>query len=190
MQKIKTLLNYKPLIDAGECIQLKMLEWRNHPSVRNNMLNNRIITLEEHLNWLKNLAHSNREVMVAYIQHTPIGIVIREFDWYNQTCTGGMYLDPELKLDGLGAIVYYDLLNVAFIEKKLEKLNIQVLSNNKQVISMHKRFGLKPEGLLRASVLQNGMRLDVQLLGITKAEWLAKKSNIQPIIDIFMQTLS
>lgn len=59
---------------------------------------------------------------------------------------------------------------------------LESLRGNPAVINMHLKFGFQQEGLRRQNILKDGQRIDVVLLGITKAEWQSKRPTLEPLI--------
>ena len=58
-----------------------LLQWRNDEKTRSLSHNTGIITLEQHISWLKKvLSDSNRKLFVAEENGTPVGTVRADFD--------------------------------------------------------------------------------------------------------------
>ena len=61
LKKISDNLNFQNILTCSEADVRVILEIRNEERIRNNMFNNKIISLEEHLLWKKNLLESNTD---------------------------------------------------------------------------------------------------------------------------------
>jgi len=152
-----------------ECIR----ELRNLDTVRKHMYNDHLISQKEHSAWIESLRQNKRErVMVVLYRGRAEGIValraIRERD---KTADWAFYLSDGVQGRGVGGVVEFKLLDLAFRELGLEKLNCEVLESNPKVIEMHQKFGFKLEGVRRANVIKENKRMDVALLGILRDEW-------------------
>ena len=55
----------------------------------------------------------------------------------------GFYANPFVKIMGVGRILELVSLYFAFKELKLDKLTLEVFSDNKQVVNLHKKFGFE-----------------------------------------------
>jgi hypothetical protein len=60
----------------------------------------------------------------------------------------------------------------------LEKLNGEVIVGNEAVMKLHKKFLFQEEGVRRSNVVKDGVRVGVQLIGLTKEEWLAGRDKV------------
>ena len=108
------------------------------------MYNNKLISLEEHLNWIRtHLQNKTKRIFKIIFEEKLIGALItsnislskKESEW-------AFYLTKNSKT-GLGAIVEYKFLDLFFKTYPEFELKCEVLEFNKSVISLHKKFGFE-----------------------------------------------
>jgi UDP-4-amino-4,6-dideoxy-N-acetyl-beta-L-altrosamine N-acetyltransferase len=173
-----------PLVEASPEVQADIRLLRNQEDVRRYMYTAHEITLQEHENWLKSLQGNARQaVFVVMHDGKAAGVVsLNSINATHKTADWAFYLDTGLQGKGLGSLVEFWMLDHAFAEAGLEKLNCEVLETNPTVVKMHQKFGFVVEGVRRKNILRDGERVNVVLLGITKEEWLAHRPSVEPLI--------
>lgn len=177
-------LIFRNINDLDFETQMKVREWRNEESIRKNMYDDSIISEENHRKWLNSLKNNtNRFVFVIYFEGREIGVIsIDNIDYINKKCEWAFYIfDANLRGKGIGKRLEISMIDYIFNVLKMEKLNCAVLSNNLNVVEMHKHFGFKVEGILRQNYLKNGKRIDVYLLGMLKDEWTKQRELYQDV---------
>lgn len=152
---------------------------RNQESVRKSMYTDHVIGLEEHLAWLERLEKDTKQIVFVVILGSVVsGVVsINTLDRLHKKSDWAFYLDSKAR-GGLGAALEYALLNYAFDELGLEKLNCEVIETNPAVVKMHLRFGFLEEGFRRSNIEKDGKRIGVHFLGLAKADWISKRGEI------------
>jgi len=174
-----------PILDLSTSAQSKVRFLRNQPEVRKYMYNSHEITETEHQGWLRSLEGNKRQsVYVVMNEETPVGVVsLNAINTTQKTADWAFYLDSALQGKGLGSRLEFWMLDYAFGEGDLDKLNCEVLETNPAVIKMHQKFGFLIEGIRRKNILKDGSRIDVVMLGITKEEWIAQRPRMLPVIE-------
>lgn len=152
---------------------------RNQPSIRKSMYTEHEIGLDEHLSWLENLRHDDRQIVfIVLVDDVVSGVVsVNAIDELHKKSDWAFYLDENVR-GGLGAALECALLDFVFNDLMLEKLNCEVIETNQAVVKMHKKFGFVQEGFRRENIEKDGERMGVYFLGITKADWLGNKEAI------------
>jgi UDP-4-amino-4,6-dideoxy-N-acetyl-beta-L-altrosamine N-acetyltransferase len=155
-------------------------EVRNLESVRRAMYTDSIISLDEHLGWLERLEKDAKQIVFAVLLNDNVsGVVsINALDRLHKKADWAFYLDDKAR-GGLGAALEYALLNYAFDGLGIEKLNCEVIETNPAVVKMHLKFGFLEEGFRRSNIIKNDKRIGVHFLGLTKADWGAKRREIR-----------
>lgn len=178
-------MQFLPLTDASPAIQAHVRTLRNQQDVRKFMYTSHEITEQEHANWLASLQGNPRQqVFVVIKDEQAVGVVsLNAINVLHKTADWAFYLDVGLQGKGLGSLVEFWMLDYAFDVAGLEKLNCEVLAMNAAVVKMHQKFGFEVEGVRRQNVVKDGVRVDVVLLGITKAEWQNKRPALAPVIE-------
>jgi UDP-4-amino-4,6-dideoxy-N-acetyl-beta-L-altrosamine N-acetyltransferase len=152
-----------------------ILAWRNAPEVRRNSYTQEIIPLARHLAWWEALRHDPvREGFIFERGGAPQGVVIfTDIDPRNRRASWAFYAAPDAPR-GTGKRMEYLALDHAFGARELGKLCCEVLAFNTPVLGLHKAFGFRQEGLLRAHRQINGQMEDVVLLAIFASDWAAR----------------
>lgn len=177
-------IQFVPILDADAETWDRVRDLRNSESVREFMYTDHLISADEHRAWLASLKGNRRQhVMVVQYQGRVIGLVsLNNISAVHQTADWAFYLEDEMQGRGIGGLVEYQLLELAFGEFQLEKLNCEVLETNPS-LTMHERFGFVKEGVRRANVVKPEGRVNVHLLGILKAEWLETKLRVAKLVE-------
>ena len=160
--------------------QKAILNIRNEPSIKNSMYTDHHISLSEHLNWVEKLKNDKTQIVfIILVNDIASGVLsISALDLLHKKSDWAFYLTDKVR-GGLGAALEFSLLNFAFDELLLEKLNCEVLETNDVVVKLHKKFGFIEEGFKNSNIEKNGTRIGVYFLGITKDEWVAKRLYFQ-----------
>jgi UDP-4-amino-4,6-dideoxy-N-acetyl-beta-L-altrosamine N-acetyltransferase len=160
--------------------QKAILNIRNEPSVRNSMYTNHHISLDEHLNWVEILKNDKTQIVfIILVNDIASGVLsISALDLVHKKSDWAFYLADKVR-GGLGTALEFSLLNFAFDDLLLEKLNCEVLETNDVIVKLHKKFGFIEEGFKNSNIEKNGTRIGVYFLGITKDEWVSKRLYFQ-----------
>jgi len=136
MNKIQ-LINF---VDLNMEQKKMILNWRNHPNIREWMYNKDIITLESHLNYIKSLeTQKDRVYFLVKDGKNAIGVIdLTSIDSTNKTAEIGLYTNPFLK--GYGKILMTQIINYSFNELGLSSLYSNVFITNDAAIHLYKRF--------------------------------------------------
>jgi UDP-4-amino-4,6-dideoxy-N-acetyl-beta-L-altrosamine N-acetyltransferase len=150
---------------------------RNSDAVRQYMYTDHEISREEHASWIASLrTRAATRAWTVVFQGAVVGLVsLQQLDTLHRRASWAFYLNEEMQGKGVGGVVEFKLLDLAFGEFGLQKLNCEVLATNQKVVEMHQKFGFHLEGMLRSQVLKHGARVDVALLGLLPEEWTAAR---------------
>lgn len=178
-------MQFVNILNTDEHVQAQVLQLRNHRDVKRFMYSDHDICADEHQNWLRSLVGSHRQsVFVVMMESALAGVVsLNAINGAHRTADWAFYLDPDLQGKGLGSLVEFWLLDYAFSQVGLEKLNCEVLETNPAVVKMHQKFGFSIEGVRRKNILKGDIRIDVVLLGITRDEWQMQRSKMLPVVE-------
>ena len=164
---------------------IKVLEWRNDLRIRQNMFNERKISLVEHLEWYHNTCQDSsiRNLIYTVDQIATGFISFSKMDQKNGTCFWGFYVGNETAPKGIGYIMGYLGIDYAINQLKMRKINGEVLSNNIQSIKFHERLGFVREGLFSEHYLKNGNYQDVIRFALFQDQWNLLKDKIKEEIN-------
>jgi UDP-4-amino-4,6-dideoxy-N-acetyl-beta-L-altrosamine N-acetyltransferase len=183
-------IKFENILKANDETKEKVRRWRNKEEIRKLMLDQHIITKEEHLHWIESLKNRNDwKFWVVFIDEIPIGSVyLKNMDFKNLTSEWGFYIgEDDFRGCGIGAIVEYIILEYFFNIMKFKVLSALVLEENISVINMHKKFGFRSEKKKRILDKNDCERI---LLTIKNIEWntirkdILKKLNVKENIII------
>lgn len=148
-----------------------VLEWRNHPDIRNKMLTQHQISMKEHLSWfmrLKDDATHQRlmviddEVPVGFVQFSPVTL--------GGVAEWGFYSRPDAP-SGAGQTIGRLALKHAFTVLRLHKVYGQAIESNTSSISFHRRMRFSEEGRLRDHWRIADQYHTVICFGLLASEW-------------------
>lgn len=174
------IFNFGYLRSIKESDLRLILNWRNDEKVRKNMYNDNLISYTEHVNWW-NLINSSDDKKYFIYENSgiPLGVIgFTEIDKKNFKVNWNFYSSPIAPV-GTGSFMEFLALDYAFSILKINKVNCEVLAQNKSVIALHEKFGFKIEGILSDHILKNGKFHEVVLMCIKTSEWNLKKFNLE-----------
>jgi UDP-4-amino-4,6-dideoxy-N-acetyl-beta-L-altrosamine N-acetyltransferase len=175
MSKANTsTVRFSPLLEESAQVIERIRQLRNADGVRAYMYSDHVITQEEHAAWVESLRSNQRErqIVIRYLDEVVGMVALRGIRWHDHAADWAFYLSDDMQGRGVGGVVEFMLLDLAFLELGLQKVNCEVLETNPRVVEMHQKFGFKLEGTRRANVEKDDRRLDVHLLGIMADEWM------------------
>ena len=169
-------LRYCNILEVGEEIQERVRVWRNSPRIRQFMISQNGISVEEHRAWLSRLSKENRSqiVRVAFCADIPIGIItLKDLDRKSERSDWGIYIgESGYEGRGFGREMLDDLLFWGFEEEGLFRLFTSVTADNVSVVGMYLRAGFHFEGRFEKHILrENGRRIDVLWMALIRDDW-------------------
>lgn len=151
-----------------------ILRWRNSDSVRPYMYNDNVISQDDHNKWFSSmLQDETKSYWVIELEQRPVGVVnLINIDSENKSCDWAFYIfDANVRGKGVGSYVEKSILHHVFEERKLNKLNCEVLETNQKVVEMHKKFGFKQEGFFRDFIKRSQGYIGVYRLSMLKEDY-------------------
>lgn len=148
-----------------------VLQWRNHPDVRQFMYTQHVIAPEEHARWFaKNVVEPGTSLLIYEREGVPRGFVNISATRSASVADWGFYLAPDSG-PGTGAALGAATLEYAFARLKLHKLCGEVIGYNARSIRFHERLGFSREGVLRDQYFDGEKYHNVIRFGLLAAEW-------------------
>jgi len=146
--------------------------WRNHPSIRQHMITQHLITMDEHRQWFEQTS-SNPHCTILLVEHqdAPFGLVHFTDIQADASVEWGFYVAPDAR-KGSGHLLGKCALAFAFEQLSVHKVCGRVLANNEVSIRFHERLGFSFEGRLREQVLIPPNHQDLLCFGLLQCEWL------------------
>jgi len=151
--------------------------WRNQFRVRNNMLNNDVISKESQERWYSLLTkQKNKRYFVFWQNERPIGMLY--FDGIGtEMLNWGCYLGEEVVWPGSGLILEIAALDYVFKILDADVLNTEVLDFNKTPIKIHRFFGYI-EKLDKKMSINNGEEKNLKCFFYKKEDWIFNRGSI------------
>lgn len=94
-------------------------------------------------------------------------------DWVNKVCFISIAIGNQTNRNhGYGNDAMNLLLNFAFLELDMHRVQLLVFSYNSEAISLYEKLGFKKEGCFREALKRNTVRYDIYLYGLLQTEWI------------------
>jgi diamine N-acetyltransferase len=103
-------------------------------------------------------------------------IYIYNIDFLNEKGEFGIVLEKNYSGKGIAFKASKLLLNYVFKNLKINKINLEVLSDNTKAINLYKKIGFKQEGYFKEEIYKNGEFKDVIRMAYHKSEWKNENS--------------
>src|SRR3972149_9275423 len=124
-----------------------LFKWRNHPSVRRNFFNAKLLSWEEHEKWFKERTQNpNTTIYIAHYRKNKIGTI--RFESKEESIKVSVMLNPEYIGKGFGSIVIRKGTERFIKEKGMSKpLIAEIKNNNIASIKAFSKAGFKESHL-------------------------------------------
>ena len=103
------------------------------------------------------------------------GVLFRVFDAATGSCEAGCWLEPAAAGRGLVTRAARVLLDWAFLERGMHRVEWRVSSENAPSVKVAKRLGMSREGVLRSNQPYRGGRQDTEIWSVLAPEWRASR---------------
>lgn len=115
----------------------------------------------------------DKDDMVGYIE-------LSNIQWWNGVANLGIGIgETKHRGSGYGKEAMKLILDFAFEELNLHRIQLNVFSYNKGAISLYEKLGFSREGVYREFIHRDGQRWDMYLYGILRQEWSNSQNNIK-----------
>ena len=164
-------------------IELKDLEKlrieRNKYFVRSKMLDQKIISKKQQLEWFKLSSKiKTNNYFVINFKDLIIGAgSIKNIDLVNSTCTWGYYIFERYK-GTFGLLSQIKILDEIFTKKKIRKVYGHTISNNNEILKLHKICGFEIEGMLKKQLIINKKTVDIIITSLFQKNWIKNRKKI------------
>ena len=98
-------------------------------------------------------------------------ISLKHISTLNQNAEYAIALRKKAQGKGLGTRASHQLLKIAFVELALNKVYLDVLSDNSAAIHLYKKLGFKEEGELKKHIIVDGKFCNLKLFGLLKEDY-------------------
>ncbi|GAA2771633.1 GNAT family protein [Streptomyces rameus] len=104
------------------------------------------------------------------------GLLFRVWDTPGGVCEAGCWLEPSAAGRGLVTRGLRVLLDWAFEERGMHRVEWYVSSANEPSIAVARRLGMTREGVLRENYLHRGVRTSTEIWALLAPEWRAARA--------------
>lgn len=141
--------------------------------------NDNEFTLEEVERWI---VETNPDWYAILAFDKMIGYFrLSEWSKQNRTIYIGADISKEMRGKGIGKQAYIEFLKKIFVERKLSKVLLEVLSSNFRARNLYERLGFAVDGVRRNSIWRSqGYWDDSILMSLTRANFFAKYTDGKP----------
>ncbi|MBS4219620.1 GNAT family N-acetyltransferase [Bacillus sp. FJAT-49711] len=125
-----------------------------NPNVTGITLNEFTSTLDEEKEWI-NSHHTQGLLLVAEVNRSIIGLLSFRLSPWKRLCHQGIFeisIQEKFTNKGIGASLIKKLLAWAQANQRVEKISLEVFSNNERAIHLYKRLGFIEEGRLKSHI--------------------------------------
>jgi UDP-4-amino-4,6-dideoxy-N-acetyl-beta-L-altrosamine N-acetyltransferase len=184
----------KNFINLNEEEQRLVLKWRNNEKIRNYIsisTEPKEISLAEHREFIKGLKRSKeRYCFLVETGSNYLGVIsLLNVDFYNRRCLWGDYANPDSFHTGIGIILEYAAICLAFDVIDIHYLRCETIEQNKTALKLHEFFGFDREGVFRDYVYRDSENTyyNVVVMSIAKEKWVAERPRIEQLLANFMR---
>lgn len=135
-----SLINY---IDLSDDQKSKILAMRNHPEIKKWMYTQEDITPESHLAFIEHLKNDRTKLyLLVLFKGQTIGTInFKEIDRDKRAAEFALFSNPFSPLPGAGRILEEAAIRYGTDSLGLRTLTLEVFTDNRQVINLHKKYG-------------------------------------------------
>lgn len=158
-------------------IRQTSIAWRQDSEIWNMLVGRRYFASEEYeKKWIEEAGNSPTDLKLAICDKDSglyIGnIYLSNIDFFNRSAnTGKLIGNKDYWGKGFGTDATLLILNHAFYDLGLERIESHILLNNKASIRVLEKCGYKTEGIMRKAVFKNGELQDLNLMSVLREDF-------------------
>lgn len=168
------------LLDVDFELQKETRIWRNSKEV-NEFFQLEHISEETHLNWLNSLnTKENAIAFLIFFNKNSIGLIyLRNIDNFDKSAELGIYIyDKNFRGKNIGFTAMNFIIEKAFYELKLEKLNLEVLDSNTAAINLYKKLNFIQKENNERIIIKNNNKIKVLSFVLNKEVFIKNANSI------------
>lgn len=167
------------VIDA-QCRKIKeddlelIMNWRMRPDITKYMNTDPQLTMESQKKWFERIKREKDEFhWILEVDDEPVGVVsLVDWDKHNSIIHTGAYIAVREKRSMILTVsLQLSLYQFAFEQLGVNKVAMEILSNNRHIVNLNERLGAVREGILRQVIKKGAEYFDLYLLSVLKDEW-------------------
>lgn len=122
--------------------------WRNNPNVRKFFINQSLITVQSHMEWLNNFVSTKKVyqfIIENKTENKDVGsIYLRDVDLVHQTAEYGIFIgEDDQRGKGIAYLASKLILDFGFGQLNLKQIILRVLKENTIAIKSYERIGFR-----------------------------------------------
>lgn len=108
-----------------------------------------------------------------------IGVIsLTSIDWINRNCSLHIMIgDKRNQNKGAGSFAVCKMLEHAFLNMNMFRVELEVLETNQRAINLYKKAGFSEEGIHRACVFKNGEYCSMIHMSVLSPEWKGENNH-------------
>lgn len=165
-------MQLRKLVNKDVC---DILDWMKDPQVNCYFrFNPDNITKESIEEFVEKSNNDSQNIHLAIVDEKDsyLGTIsLKNIDYSNSNAEYAIVVKKEASGLGVGEWATKAILNIAFIEMKLNKVYLNVLADNIRAQRLYEKVGFAYEGELKEHVIINGQKKDLKLYGILGGNW-------------------
>jgi UDP-4-amino-4,6-dideoxy-N-acetyl-beta-L-altrosamine N-acetyltransferase len=158
---------------------LKINKWRNDSKLINYLVAPfRYINLDVDYRWYDNyMQNQNTTIRCAIVEATDedniLGLVsLTNINFINRSAEVHIMIgDTKNRGKGIGYFAVIEILNHAFNNMNLNRIELGVLESNTRALKLYEKVGFNHEGVKVQSIYKNGKFVDMIMMAILKEEF-------------------
>lgn len=160
----------------------QLLSWRNQEFVRENMVDDSVISMESHRKYLERLrTKDDQKVFIAFYDGNPVAVMTFRFNESNIE-SGSYVINEEDLSKGFGVITGYARFEYIFDKMPDGKMQTIILEHNKKNINLQRNFGCIMENTVKIEK-SDGTIENAFIYTMTKEQWDTHRDKIQRLIS-------
>lgn len=171
-------IDFKNLLDVDKKTQQLVRIWRNLDDVRKYMINDHLISEDEHNRWLEKIRVGSKiKAWVIYYNKKPIGLMnLNNINWTDKITDWGIYIaDNKIRGKGVGSAALIKLIDLVFTDLNFAVMKTLVLDNNNVAINLYEKMGFKKHKNIKHKIIRDGKKINVFLMSMTQQDYKEKK---------------
>ena len=147
-----------------------IVNWRNQPFIRDNMIYRKLFTHEGHHEWIKTMIETGKAIQFIIeekVSGRPIGTTyLRDINYDQEKAEFGVFIGEADAIGfGYGTEAARMMLDFAFNTLKLHKIYLRLISTNTAAERSYQKAGFIREAYLKDEVKIEGEFVDIILMG-------------------------
>jgi diamine N-acetyltransferase len=169
------------------------VQWFNDPLIQRRLGRVEPLSLAEEERWFEALQRSKTDLVYAIVVGDDLvgNCGLHRIDWRHRGAQLGIVIgDDAYRGQGLGGDAVRTLVEHAFTNLGLHRIDLEVLSDNEPAVRCYVRLGFVDEGVRREARYIDGAFRDLIMMRLLRPEWDDRSTTPPPIRSTARSTSS